>query len=137
MDTMKKLLNANADKYAELENWDSSYPEAYSTDINLEDSLGNPSQVRQDLYNPLYYLLESYYDGAGTSTPAKNWRIRMGICQGDTANTTDINLALALKSAVGEKQVDFETVWGQGHTMAERTGSSTENFVAWVKNCCK
>ena len=28
------------------------------------------------------------------------------------------------------------TVWGQGRTMAERTGSSTANFIAWVNECC-
>lgn len=29
----------------------------------------------------------------------------------------------------------YKTVWGQGHTQAERTGSSTENFIAWVQEC--
>ncbi|MBQ9068885.1 MAG: hypothetical protein IJ131_07475 [Eggerthellaceae bacterium] len=24
---------------------------------------------------------------------------------------------------------------GQGHTQAERTGTSTENFIAWVQEC--
>ena len=28
---------------------------------------------------------------------------------------------------------DFATVWGQGHTMAERTGDATANFIAWIK----
>lgn len=31
--------------------------------------------------------------------------------------------------------VDFETVWGEGHTMAERTGDSTDNFINWVNGC--
>lgn len=31
--------------------------------------------------------------------------------------------------------VDFETVWGQGHVEAERTGNSTENFIAWINEC--
>ena len=52
--------------------------------------------------------------------------------QGDTANTTEINLALALAQA-GIKNVDFATVWGLGHTMAERSGDATTNFIAWVK----
>ncbi len=43
-----------------------------------------------------------------------------------------MNLALALESYVSVKDVDFATVWGQGHTMAERTGNSTDNFIAWV-----
>ncbi|MDO4297788.1 MAG: hypothetical protein Q4C59_04820 [Lachnospiraceae bacterium] len=31
--------------------------------------------------------------------------------------------------------VDFETVWGQGHVEAERTGDSASNFIAWVNEC--
>jgi hypothetical protein len=27
---------------------------------------------------------------------------------------------------------DFATVWGQGHTKAERTGDATSNFIEWV-----
>lgn len=38
------------------------------------------------------------------------WRIRTGITQGDTALTTELNLALALDSLGID--VDFETVWG-------------------------
>lgn len=66
---------------------------------------------------------------------ASHWRIRTGIHQGDTALTTEVNLALALESYGVE--VDFETVWGQAHVQAERTGSSTENFIAWVIECCQ
>jgi hypothetical protein len=43
-----------------------------------------------------------------------------------------MNLALALQSYSSVKNVDFATVWGQAHTMAERTGNSTDNFIAWV-----
>jgi hypothetical protein len=68
--------------------------------------------------------------------PAPHWRIRTGIEQGDTASATEINLALALQQAAGVESVDFETVWGQGHTTAERTGDSTSNFISWVQNCC-
>ena len=32
----------------------------------------------------------------------------------------------------GVDDVDFATVWGQGHTMAERTGNASDNFIAWV-----
>ena len=81
----------------------------------------------------------SDYTNAGyqTSEPAACWRIRTGINQGDTALCTEINLALAAAAYSGETSVDFETVWGQGHTEAERTGSSTENFIAWVNACMK
>ncbi len=40
-----------------------------------------------------------------------------------------MNLAL---EAYGVESVDFATIWGQGHTMAELTGDSTTNFIAWV-----
>lgn len=135
--TMKQLLSENADEYSALSNWNSSYPSDFANDVELEDDLGNPSQVRQDLYNPMYYLVDGFYDGAGTSTPSKHWRIRTGINQGDTANTTEINLALALDMCDDVDDVDFETVWGQGHTTAERTGDSTTNFISWVEKCCK
>ena len=89
-----------------------------------------------NMYTPLYYLLQSE-KGYGTSTVAKYWRIRTGINQSDTALTTEVNLALALDNCDSVKDVDFETVWGQGHTEAERTGNSTENFIAWVNECMK
>ena len=88
------------------------------------------------MYTPLYYLLESQ-EGYGTSTVAKYWRIRTGINQGDTSLTTEVNLALALEYYDGVESVDFETVWGQGHTEAERTGDSTSNFIEWVNSCMK
>ena len=68
------------------------------------------------------------------STLAKHWRIHTGISQGDTALTTEVNLALALKQRKDVEDVDFATVWEKKHTMAERTGSSTENFIQWVKD---
>ena len=46
-----------------------------------------------------------------------------------------MNLALALQANSAVEDVDFETVWGQGHTTAERTGSSDANFIAWVGEC--
>lgn len=67
---------------------------------------------------------------------ARHWRIRTGIMQGDTANTTEINLALALRN-YGIRDVDFATVWAEAHTMAERTGDPTANFITWVKSVIK
>ena len=134
--TVATLLSQNADAYAKLSGWDAGYPSAWADDRAFVDAQSNTSDFRQELYDPLYYLSEAY-EGAGTSTPAAHWRIRSGITQGDTASTTEINLALALAANDGVKDVDFATVWGQGHTMAERTGSSTDNFIAWVNDCCK
>ena len=110
------------------------YEEAFAEDLAREDTLGNTADIRLDMYTPLYYLMESY-DGYETSNPAKYWRIRTGIEQGDTALSTEVNLMLALRSSEDVESVDFETVWGTGHTMAERTGSSTDNFISWVNEC--
>lgn len=110
------------------------YEQAFADDLAREDSLGNTVDVRLNMYTPLYYLLP-VYEGYQTSTVARYWRIRTGINQGDTALCTEVDLALALNSYNEDIQVDFETVWGLGHTTAERTGSSTENFIAWVNDC--
>ncbi len=110
------------------------YEEAFAADLQKTDDLGNTVAVRVDMYNPMYYLSD-YYPGAGSSTPASFWRIRTGINQGDTALCTEADLALAVENLGAGYAVDFETVWGQGHTEAERTGSSTENFIAWVNAC--
>lgn len=107
------------------------YAEDFAQDLTLTDSLGKDTQTRILMYTPLYYLLESY-GGTNTSQVASNWRIRSGINQGDTALSTEVNLALALKQ-YGISNVDFATVWGQGHTEAEITGDSTSNFIAWVQ----
>ena len=112
----------------------SEYEEAFRADLARQDVVGNTVDVRVNMYNPMFYLSPAYA-GYQTSEPAVFWRIRTGINQGDTALCTEINLALAAAAYNEETRVDFETVWGQGHTMAERTGSSTENFIAWVNAC--
>jgi poly(3-hydroxybutyrate) depolymerase len=86
------------------------------------------------MYNPMYYLAGNSV-GFGSSTVAKHWRIRTGIEQGDTSLTTEVNLALALRQRADVADVDFETVWGKGHTTAERSGDGTENLIAWIAGC--
>ncbi len=125
------LLAQNQDTYAAFADWDASYVEAYATDLTALDALGSSIQYRMNMYNPMYYLL-AYYEGYQTSTVAPYWRIHTGIEQGDTATTVEMNLALALESYEGVESVEFATVWDQGHITAERTGTSTDNFIAWV-----
>jgi len=128
----KDVIAANAAAYAKLSGWQSSYGAvAYTGDFAKTDSVGKDIAYRANMYNPMYYLSD-YYAGNGSSTVAPAWRIRTGIMQGDTANTVEINLALALRNH-GINNIDFATVWGQGHTMAERTGDATTNFITWVK----
>lgn len=124
-------LAKNQAAYMTLANWDASLVEAYSSDLKAIDKFGNGMEYRQNMYNPMYYLVK-YYNGYQSSTVAPYWRIHTGIEQGDTASTVEVNLALALENYSGVESVDFETVWNQGHTMAERSGNSTDNFIAWI-----
>jgi hypothetical protein len=110
------------------------YGADYAADLEKTDALGTSMQTRMNMYNPMYFLSD-YYEGNQSAKVAEHWRIRTGIEQGDTALCTEVNLALALENYGVD--VDFETVWEQGHTQAERTGSADENFIAWVNSCVK
>ena len=112
----------------------SNYAADYAEDLTKQDSAGNTVDYRVRMYTPLYYLLESS-EGYQKSTVAKYWRIRTGIAQGDCALSTEMNLALALENDERVESVDFETIWGAGHTQAERSGNSTDNFIDWVNAC--
>ena len=121
----------------------STYYPSFTTDLAITnvDAAGNNVEKRVMLYSPLYYLIDNntYYSGGGTgsSDVAPYWRIRSGIKQSDTPLNTEINLALALKNDTDVKDVDFATVWGQAHVLAEDFGesNSTANFIAWVQKC--
>jgi len=116
------------------------YKSAFDSDLALVDSYGNNLETRLAMYTPLFYILNNstYYTGGGkgSSTVAKHWRIRSGIEQGDTPLCTEVNLALGLLKS-GITDVDFETIWNQGHTQAEDSGSGSSNFIEWVEKCCK
>lgn len=129
-----RLLKNNQAKYESLTDWNSQYVTDFESDLAKTDSLGKTIAERQDLYNPMFYLT-SAYSGYQTSKLAPHWRIRSGISQGDTALTVETNLALALENQANGavKSVDFATVWGQGHTTAERTGHASANFIQWVQ----
>lgn len=109
-----------------------TYATAFNEDLKKVDKLGTAVNTRVDMYNPMYYL-NAVYKGYETSKVAPNWRIRSGINQGDTALSTETNLALALQQYNGVNNVDYATVWGQGHTMAESSGNAEANFITWVK----
>jgi len=129
--TIQKLLKKNGSSYAKDSGYKASYLKAYTKDLKRSDAQGSTIQQRMNLYNPMYFL-NSHYQGANTSKVAKYWRIRTGINQGDTALTVETNLKLALQQNSQVDSVDFATVWGQGHTEAERTGNNETNFIKWV-----
>ena len=132
---MSQLLNEKDSTYNSLSNYDSEYKTSYKNEIeNLKDALGNSIEHRANMYNPMYYICD-IYSGYRSSQVASYFRINTGITQGDTSNCVEINLALALQNF--GKNVEFTTVWEQGHTTAEREGSgqSTSNFINWVDDC--
>lgn len=104
----------------------------YSDDMTRVDALGHSVADRVKMYSPLYYLLASS-EGYQSTNVAKYFRINSGLWQGDTAVNTEANLALALKNYGAS--VDYSFVWGEGHTMAERSGDATSNFIVWVNRC--
>ncbi len=109
-----------------------SWEDDMAEDLALLDSSGNTMEYRVKMFSPLTYLMENSEE-YGNSAVASYWRIRTGIEETDTALTTEINLTLGLQALGAD--VDFETVWDQGHTQAERTGSGTENFIEWLNDC--
>lgn len=118
-----------------LEENSSPLAEEYKADLAKKDSLGSTMEERSNMYNPMYYLSPAY-KGYKTSGVAKFWRIHAGIFQGDTAVSTEMDYALALKSYGSQvKSLDFTEVWGLYHTEAERSGTSTGNLIAWIKEC--
>ena len=131
---MAELLERNQEKYSQYSDFNPQYVTDYQEYKDSVDDWGSDSLTRQNMYNPMYFLSD-YYEGCGTSRVASHWRIHTGITQGDTALTVEMNLALALQQNDSVNDVEFQTVWGQGHTMAERTGSGETNFIAWVAQC--
>lgn len=132
----RDVIKANETTYATYSDWNSAYGSAaYDSDFAQKDSVGKDILWRGDAYNPLYFLSPAF-DGYRRSKVAPHWRIRTGIMQGDTANTTEINVQLALLN-YGIRDVDFATVWAMAHTMAERTGDATANFISWVESVVK
>ncbi|MFK4100716.1 esterase [Streptomyces sp. NPDC019531] len=132
----RDVIKVNEATYATYSDWDSGYgASAYDSDFAKKDSVGKDMAWRADAYNPLYFLSPAFA-GYRRSQVARHWRIRTGIMQGDTANTTEINLQLALQN-YGIRDVDFATVWAKAHTQAERTGDATTNFISWVESVVK
>ncbi|MGI6233517.1 MAG: hypothetical protein ACOYJF_11855, partial [Prevotella sp.] len=103
------------------------------------DAAGKTVKERLMMYTPLYYLVDNdtYYSGGGTGSSdiASYWRIRTGIEQGDAPLCTEADLALALYNNSAVDSVDFETIWGKGHTEAEDSGDADDNFISWVEGC--
>lgn len=130
---MTYFMEKRQNTYKNYRDYDDSIRQAYEGDMNNVDALHVDTLTRQLMYDPMTFILVPEGEKK-PSTLAKHWRIHTGISQGDTALTTEVNLTLALKQRKDVEDVDFATVWEKKHTMAERTGSSTDNFIQWVKD---
>lgn len=124
------------ESYALGDGWDDSYVQGWIDDIGMLDCLETNMSTRVDMFNPLYFL-SGHYDGYGTALVAPHWRINSGLFQTDTSLCTEMNLALALNHYDGVKDVAFNPVWGQGHVLAEVSGSAESNLISWVSSCCE
>lgn len=129
------LVKANADAYAALEGWDPKYEAAWEDDLEKTDSLDSSMSARVDMMNPLYWL-SGHYEGYGQTGVAAHWRINEGLFDTDASPCCALNMALALRKYDGVADVAYTPVWGQGHVLAERSGSAVSNLVQWVNSCC-
>lgn len=129
------LVEKNIDAYALCPDWDASYESAWSRDIAKKDSLDVEMASRVDMMNPLYWL-SGAYEGYGTAGVAPHWRINEGVFDTDVSPCSSANLALALSKYDGVADVAYTPVWGQGHVLAERSGSPVGNLLSWVVSCC-
>jgi hypothetical protein len=126
---------AHREAYAAGDGWDDKYVQEWTGDLTEVDSLQTDMQTRMDMFNPLYFV-SGHYDGFGTAAVAPYWRVNTGLFQTDTALCTEANLVLALRQYEGVKDVRFYPVWGQGHVLAEVTGSAENNLIDWICDCC-
>jgi hypothetical protein len=135
-ETVGNRVAANADAYASLEGWDESYATAWQDDLEKTDSLDTDIPTRVSMVNPLYFL-SGTYGGYGTGSVAPHWRVNEGVFDTSTSLATSANLVLALRHFSGVEDVAYEPVWGQGHVMAERSGTASDNLLSWIASCCE
>lgn len=129
------LVGANAQAYAACEDWSDDYETAWSEDLEKVDSLETDMATRVAMMNPLYWL-SGHYEGYGQAKVAPHWRVNEGLFDTDVPLVTGLNLVLALRKYDGVADVAHTPVWGQGHVLAERSGSATANLIEWVIACC-
>ena len=135
-ETLGERVAANADAYASLEGWDESYATAWQDDLEKTDSLDSDIATRVSMFNPLYFL-SGTYSGYGTGAVAPHWRVNEGVFDTTPSLATSANLVLALRHLSGVEDVAYVPVWGQGHVMAERSGTANDNLLTWVAACCQ
>lgn len=130
-----ELVEGGSAGCAELDGWDEEYAGAWSEDLEKLDALETDMRTRVDMMNPLFWL-SSGYEGAGQSSVAPHWRVNEGLFDSDVPLVTATNIVCALRACEGVADVAHTAVWGQGHVLAERSGTATDNLLNWVVSCC-
>lgn len=130
-----EVVAANAETYASLGGWDAEYAGAWEEDLAKTDSLDTSMSDRVMMMNPLFWL-SGHYDGYGQSNVAPHWRVNEGLFDTDVSLCCAANMVWALRKYDGVSDVAHTPVWGQGHMLAERSGSATSNLLSWVVSCC-
>jgi hypothetical protein len=133
---MGDRITASQSSYAAGSGWNEAFAKDWAEDLKKVDTLKSSMEARMNMVNPLYFV-SGHYEGFGTASVAPHWRINSGLFQTDTSLCTELNLALALQHYEGVADVALNPVWGQGHVLAEYSGSAEENLIAWVVATCK
>ncbi len=133
--TVADLVEKNVDAYAACEDWDAGYETAWSDDLAKVDALETGMTTRVSLFNPLFWL-SGHYEGYGQAGVAPHWRINEGVFDTSTPLCCAPNVVFALRKYDGVADVAYTPVWGQGHVLAERSGTPTDNLLGWVVSCC-
>lgn len=127
-------LSVDAEVYEQLEGYDSEIASEWETSLKAKDSLEQTIETRRNMYDPLYFV-NGAFAGFGAATPAKYWRLNLGMAQDTTPLTATVNLALSLKSYDGVGEVSLIPVWAAPRSLAEPgTMSAPEAFATWVSS---
>lgn len=129
------LVQDNLDAYEACEDWPEDLELDWEEDLEKVDSLETDMATRVALMNPLFWL-SGHYEGYGQASVAPHWRVNEGLFDTDAPLATASNIVYALRKYDGVTDIAHTPVWGQGHVLAERSGSATANLISWVTACC-
>ncbi len=118
------VLEANYDKYAELDGFDDQDVDEYIAQAVREDI-----QEQAYLMNATQIML-AVANGEEEADIAQYWRTRNGTADEHTSFTIAYNLCMSALAAGA--QVDYSLVWKMGHGANE--GTTTGTVVDWVNS---
>lgn len=118
------LIEANAQKYAALTDKGTRTHTAFFN--SYISTVTDDTTERVNLFNAIYFLV-NYYNGAGNSSVAENWKIVSGAFQKNVAQAADINLYIALKNL--NKNVFYDKVWASDESYFDGNKNYFKNKV--------